>query len=233
MDIIISWNIRHGGGGRITKIIDVLKKHNDASIIVLSEFRKNENSESIQCALTNLGFVHQYTATDDPKKNSVLIACKELFQSETFPHLKEHSQRVIKISNKNFSLYGCYFPLQDAKKFVFDFLLNEVTTNPDEKIIITGDLNTGKHFIDEKDATFFHSHYLNKLEQENLFDAWRYFHKDKKEFTWFSNSKNGFRLDHFFVHNELKKNVKRCDYIHEYREHKITDHSMMLLELTD
>jgi exodeoxyribonuclease-3 len=87
--------------------------------------------------------------------------------------------------------------------------------------------------MDEEGATFFHADYLDKIEQGNLFDAWRHFHKDKKEFTWFSNAGNGFRLDHFFVHKDLKEKVKRCDYIHRYREDKITDHSMMLLELAD
>ena len=233
MTTIITWNLRHGGGNRVEKIIDTLQQHSNATTIVLTEFRNNDNAPKMQTALADLGFIHQYTTTADAKKNSVLIASKEKYSSKTFPELGDHSQRVIKVSNNDYSLYGCYFPGNDDKKYVFDFLLKEIKSNPTEKIIITGDINTGKHFIDEKGATFFHADYLDKIENENLYDAWRHIHNDKKEFTWYSNVGIGFRIDHFFVHNDLKEKVKSCDYIHDYREQKITDHSMMTLELLD
>jgi exonuclease III len=233
MDKIITWNLQHGGGKRVTKIIDVLRQHTDATIFVLTEFRNNDNASKIQSALTDLGFIHQYKIEAGVRKNSVLIAAKENFAAQTFAELGDHSQRVIKISNKRFSLYGCYFPGQDDKKYVFDFLLKEIKNNPTERIIITGDINTGKHYLDQAEATFYHADYLDKIENENYFDAWRHIHKDKKEYTWFSRVGNGFRIDHFFVHNDLKEKVKSCDYIHDYREQKITDHSMMTLELLD
>jgi exonuclease III len=233
MDKIITWNLQHGGGKRVTKIIDVLRQHTDATIFVLTEFHNNENAIKIQSALTDLGFIHQYTTTAAAKDNTVFIASKEKFVAKTFPELDDHSQRVIKISSTDFSLYGCYFPGNDAKKYVFDFLLKEIKNNPTEKIIITGDINTGKHNIDEVGASFFHADYLDKIENENYLDAWRHIHKEKKEYTWFSRVGNGFRIDHFFVHNDLKEKVKSCDYIHDYREQKITDHSMMTLELLD
>jgi len=230
MQKIITWNLQHGGGKRIVQIIACLKQHTDATIFVLTEFRNNVNAPILQAALREMGYIHQYTATSDVKQNAVLIASKELFQATTFPELGEHAQRVIKISNQHFSLYGCYFPGNDDKKYVFDFLLKEIRNNPTEKIIITGDINTGKHYIDEKAATFYHANYLDKFENENLFDAWRYIHKDKKEYSWYSRVNNGFRIDHFFVHENLKKSIKSCYYIHDYREQKVTDHSMMLLE---
>lgn len=215
------------------EIIDSLKRHSDTTIFVLTEFRNNENAPKLQASLYEIGYIHQYTATTDTKKNSVLIVSREKFEARTFPELEDHSQRVIKISNHHFSLYGCYFPGNDEKKYVFDFLLKEIKNNPTEKIVITGDINTGKHYIDETGATFYHSDYFDRLEKENLFDAWRHIHKDKKEYSWFSRTNNGFRIDHFFVHIDLIDKVKSCDYIHDYREQKITDHSMMALELAD
>ena len=233
MNTIITWNLQHGGGSRLTHIVNTLKQHSDATTFVLTEFKNNSYGKIIQTSLAEIGFVHQFTATNDPALNSVLIASKENFQSKTFPELNEHSQRVIKIYNNSFSLYGCYFPQADLKKYVFDFLLKEIKNNPTEKIIITGDINTGKHYMDEAGATFFHSGYLDKIEAENFFDAWRYIHNDKKEFSWYSRAINGFRLDHFFVSNNLKPLLNQCYYIHDYRERGISDHSMMLLELKD
>lgn len=231
MNKIITWNLQHGGGSRIDRIVDVLKQHQNATTFVLTEFKNNTFGTFIQKALSDIGFINQYTTKGGEKENSVLIASTEYFKYKLFPELNNHSQRVIKVYNNNFSVYGCYFPQANEKKHVFDFLLKEIENNPNEKIIITGDINTGKHYLDEHGATFFHTDYLVKIENNNFFDAWRYFHKDKREFSWYSNAGNGFRLDHFFIHHDLQHLLKGCNYIHTYREDKISDHSMMQLEI--
>lgn len=226
---ILTWNLRHGGGNRIEKILNALSKHADSNIIVLTEFRNNENGIVIQKFLEDLNFKYQYRGDITPSKNSVLIATKEKFEHKLFPELENHCERVIKIFNEKISLYGCYFPNGEDKKIVFEFLLNEITNN--KNIIITGDINTGKHFIDEKKNTFLHSQYLDKFEGLGLCDAWRYIHKDKIEYSWYSVMKNGFRLDHFFISNTLVREIKNCEYLHEYRESKISDHSMIQLSI--
>lgn len=225
---ITTWNLRHGGGKRIDAIISILQKMT-SDIIVLTEFRNNEFGEKIKTALTSFGYSNLYTTNADAKLNSVLIACKENFETETFSELGEHQQRVIKITTENFTLLGTYFPGNDLKKYVFDFLIKYIQDNPDENIIITGDLNTGKHYIDEQGATFFHAAYFDKFEELGFIDAWRHVHHDKKEFTWYSNAGNGFRLDHFFVNGTLKQKIIACFYDHQPRIDKISDHSVMAL----
>ncbi len=222
---ILTWNLRHGGGNRIHKITESLGKHSEVDILVLTEFRNNQNGKLIQKFLENLNFKFQYKADTLPTKNSVLIACKEKFEFKVFEELQNHSERVVKIFNHKFTLYGCYFPNGKDKKIVFEFLLNEIKNN--SNIIITGDINTGKHYIDEKKNTFLHSQYLDKFEGLGMCDAWRYIHENKTEYSWYSNMQNGFRLDHFFVSESLKSQIKSCEYLHEYREEKVSDHSVM------
>ena len=62
-------------------------------------------------------------------------------------------------------------------------------------------------------------------------DAYRHLHGDKREFTWFSNAGNGFRIDHFMVSRLLLPRVEACHYDHAPRESKASDHSVMTLEL--
>jgi exonuclease III len=63
-------------------------------------------------------------------------------------------------------------------------------------------------------------------------DAWRSRFPEAREFTWLSPGyKNGFRLDHAFVSPSLNKRVTEVCYSHREREEKITDHSVMLIEL--
>lgn len=229
--IISTWNLKHGGGKRIKEIVRVLSENSETDIFVLTEYRNNSNKAFIKSELNKLGYTYQFNPNSEPKLNSVLVASKTEFNAEIFDTLNEHKQRVIKIFNQDFSIYGCYFPLQNLKIKVFEFLLNQINENKTENIIIVGDFNTGKHFIDEKGKTFYCSEYLDKLEQSKMVDAWRLINGNKKEFSWYSNAGNGFRLDHFFIKSNLTNRIKNCEYIHKYREGKISDHSMMRIEI--
>ena len=53
---VFSWNIRHGGGTRITEILAELERHTDSDFIILTEYRNNKNASSIKEKLTHLGF---------------------------------------------------------------------------------------------------------------------------------------------------------------------------------
>ena len=229
--IISTWNLRHGGGSRIKDIIEVLKDNIQTDILVLTEFRNNSNKEILLSSLEKMGYAFFYMPKSEPKINTVFIATKKNYNVEYFEELKEHKQRVVKIKASNFSIYGCYFPQQKLKKEVFEFLLNQIQIYPNENIIITGDLNTGKHYLDEKGASFYCSEYFDKLEQKGMIDAWRLSYADNKEYSWYSNAGNGFRLDHFFISKSIKEKVTKCFYKHNYRERKISDHSFMSLEI--
>ncbi len=200
-------------------------------MFILTEFRNNKYKSKIQNHFKELGFGYIATTESDSKTNSVLIASKLSISSETFEQLNEHKQRVIKINLDNFTIYGCYFPGQDLKKHVFEFLLSEIKRSGVNNVIITGDINTGKHFLDEERATFYHAAYLNKFEDVGLIDAWRHINGQQKEYTWFSNKGNGFRIDHFFIDQNLSGKITNCYYSHQYRIDNISDHSMMTLEL--
>lgn len=225
---IISWNIRQGGGKRIEAIIVNILKYN-SDIIILTEYRNNEKGLKIREALLQKGYIFQYCPIIDNNINTVFIAAKNDFCTSLFYNeLQENYFRVVKIYNSKLTLYGLYFPQNKAKKKIFDFMLNEA---PKNRAVFIGDFNTGKHFIDEDKNTFVCSDYFDLLEKEELVDAWRTINLDKKEYSWYSNSNNGFRIDHAFINKDLKENIKNCYYSHEERINKISDHSVMILEI--
>ena len=56
------------------------------------------------------------------------------------------------------------------------------------------------------------------------------------EWTWYSTLKggvrgNGFRLDHAFATPSLAPRVTTCQYSHREREGRISDHSMVIVEV--
>tara|TARA_Y100000996_G_scaffold397774_1_gene365161 strand:+ start:77 stop:769 length:693 start_codon:yes stop_codon:yes gene_type:complete len=228
--IITTWNIRQGGGKRIQGIIDFIKINSNSDVLILTEYRNNLNKEIIEKSLKDFGYINIITTNSEPRINSILVACKTEFKAEVFNQLKDHRQRVIKIKSPNLSIYGCYFPQKKLKSIIFEFLLNEIKKNDKENIIITGDFNTGKHYLDEKGASFHCSEYIEKLENKGMVDAWRLINGSKKEYSWYSNAGNGFRIDHFFISDSIKNKLSNCFYNHAIRENKISDHSSMTLE---
>jgi len=228
---ISTWNIRHGGGKRIKEIVRVLSE-NVTDILVLTEYRQNSNQEYLQEELIKIGYKYHYHPISNSTQNTVLIASRLECEVEIFDVLEGDQHRILKVSNEYCTLYGCYFPIKKLKVPLFEFLLGELREYLNDKpIILTGDFNTGKHFSDEKGKTFYGSEYFDKFEELQLVDAWRYIHEERKEFSWYSNAGNGFRLDHFFIHSNWKNKIENCQYIHSCREAKISDHSLMKLEL--
>ena len=225
---IISWNIRQGGGKRIEAIIINIVKYN-SDIIILTEYRNNENGLRIRQALLQKGYLFQYCPIVEKNINTVFIATKNDFSTSLFYNeLQKQYFRVVKIYNSKLTIYGLYFPQREEKKKIFDFMINETRKN---KAVFIGDFNTGKHYIDEYKKTFVYSDYFDTLEKEGLVDVWRSVNLDKREYSWYSNSNNGFRIDHAFINKDLKENIKNCYYSHEERTEKISDHSLMVLDI--
>jgi exonuclease III len=98
--------------------------------------------------------------------------------------------------------------------------------------LLVGDFNTGAHYQDEDGATFRCADQFKRLTQSGSrwFDAWRHFAGERREYTWYSR-KGGFRLDHAFVSEPLVPRLAACWYSHDEREQKVSDHSILLVEL--
>ena len=225
---ILSWNIRQGGGTRIPKIISFLNE-TSASILVLSEYKNNKSGIQLRIGLLRIGYIYQQNSAAPSDVNSVLIASKFPFNSFLFPQSDPNfPHAIVKAEFNAFDLYGMYVP-HKKKHILFDFLLSHL--NPDHPIVLKGDFNTGKNYIDQKGNSFWYTDKLRKLEESGFSDAFRHFHHDAKEYSWYSHQGNGYRYDHSYVSESLLPMIKACYYIHEARVEGISDHSPMVLEL--
>jgi hypothetical protein len=72
---LLAWNIRQGGGSRLSQIADALTCH-DADIVVLSEYRGGPSAPRLCAALHGLGYRHAPTLVPPPNRNGVLGAWK-------------------------------------------------------------------------------------------------------------------------------------------------------------
>jgi len=225
---ILSWNIQQGGGSRIRDILNLIRNQR-AQILVLSEFRNNRNGALIRGKLLSMGYLFQFVSLAESDVNSVLIASKLPCSSKLFINLKmAFNHTVICVEFEAFKCYGVYLP-HKKKHQLFELLKAEVTS--EKPSIIMGDFNTGINGVDQKGNSFWYTAELKRLEKANMRDAFRYIHGDAETYSWYSHQGNGFRYDHIYIHQDLLAVVEGCEYIHEARVQKWSDHSPMVLNL--
>ena len=114
---------------------------------------------------------------------------------------------------------------------MFDSICSLDPTVLKEQSLLLGDFNTGRHFLDERAKTFYCAEYFDRLENLGWVDAWRSRNEGTKEFSWFSNAGNGFRIDHAFVSSDLNKRIQSVTYDHSVREAGLSDHSALVVDV--
>ena len=83
---IVTLNIQHGGGRRVPKLVTFLRTHTP-DVVVLTEFRENDNARTLRADLASQGLVHFAAASTSAKENTVGIFAKRPFVPSTFPSL--------------------------------------------------------------------------------------------------------------------------------------------------
>ena len=140
--------------------------------------------------------------------------------------------RIIRTEFKHFDLLNVYFPngtsgderLQYKMEFYDAFLEHcESLRKEGKKLVITGDVNTAHKAIDlknpkanEKNSGFLpiERAWIDKFIAHGYVDTFREFHPEPDHYTWWTYRANararniGWRIDYFFVTEDLIKKVK-------------------------
>lgn len=229
---IVAWNIRHGGGRRIGAIQTELAGH-DADIIVLTETRLTPPTLTLCAQLHSLGYVHQHTPGIEQTRNSVLIASKlALVRHSDTSMSPKASHRVLRCSWSGLDIVAVYFPaiLTDIVGFY-----DELTSHAEEWLsrptLLLGDFNSWAGELDAETKPFRPSKGMQALIAQGWTDAWRHLNPEGREYTWFSNNGNGFRIDVGFLSPTGLSMLVAANYEHGPRLAGGSDHSMLSLEL--
>ncbi len=153
---------------------------------------------------------------------------------------------------KDFVLLNVYFPnggggphrLEYKMEYYDEFLkFIDKLKKKGKKIIFCGDVNTAHNEIDlfhpkenEKSTGFLRIErdWIDKVIDHGYIDTFRYLHKDKIQYSWwdmktFARDRNvGWRIDYFFVSDNLEKSIKRAEILDNIMG---SDHCPVLLEL--
>ena len=222
---LLALNIRQGGGTRIDSICSYLIAQ-DCDALVISEFRRNTPGDQLIEALRQAGFSHIHHNNTDSKQNSVMLATK---QASNLLKIDGCSNEwsLIGINWAGLQLVGTYFPQRKDKAGVF----NTLETMASSDLLAIGDFNTGSNVLDSEGAKFHSADQFVNLANTTLTDLWRTHNGElAKEYSWYSNAGNGFRIDHALAGVKATSRCVACYYDHSTRD-TLTDHSALIVEL--
>ena len=80
-------------------------------------------------------------------------------------------------------------------------------------------------------APFEYDFYCALGDTHGLTDAFRHLHPEAAEYSWVGRTGDGYRYDHAFCSRELAGLVVSCQYLHQPRADKLSDHSALTLHV--
>jgi len=231
MKRLFAWNIRAGGGSRLTGIAAAIERH-DADIVILSEYRGGEAGRRLLAALDALEYRHTSTVAPPPGRNGVLIAARGAFAERgPISDLLPEPYRMVCVEFDAFRLNGIYMPNLQAKVPYWEALIAALSATNVDNALAVGDFNTCRAYVDEPGAIDPTAHYMDHLAAIGFCDLWRQRYPNGREYSWYSTRGNGFRIDHAFLSPSLAACAGRIRYSHDERRAGLSDHSPLIVEL--
>ena len=146
----------------------------------------------------------------------------------------------IEVGQKLIRVMGLYVPSRDRsdvkierKKIFIEKMEKHLQKHGKETTIIMGDLNVLDRNHVPHYSTFFEweYRYYDHFIKEGFHDAFHLCHPGHQDYSWVGRTNDGYRYDYCFVSENISSMVNRCDYIHETRKNKLTDHSAISVEI--
>jgi len=229
---ILAWNIRQGGGKRLSVIAEALARH-EADVLVISEYRGGESGERLRAALAAMGYAYVTALTPPSGGNGALIAALQPFDdggplTDTLPE----PCRIVRAYFGALRVYGIYMPNLLKKVPYWQALIAAFAAESlDAQALAIGDFNTCRAYVDEPGAIDPCAHFMDEIAAIGFCDLWRRRYPEGREFSWYSTRGNGFRIDHAFLSPALAARAGDIRYSHDERESGLSDHSALILDL--
>lgn len=235
---ILSWNILQGGGRRAEGIVKTIAEH-APDIVTLQEFRRGSGEIEIVAGLKKAGLKFIHIPETIAKENTILIASKYGFDAGPFlpkPNSPLHLLEAYfskEVLGFELSLISVHFPQKKAQVPLFKALKDDSESLLKMNALIIGDMNCGIPLTDSDSKSFYATHYYQDLLHAGWIDSWRSRHKEAREFSWVSaRTGNRFRYDQVMASSAFDTRIKNVSYDHAPREARLSDHSLMILDVS-
>ena len=237
---LVSWNIRHGGGGRIRAIYDALIGH-APDVIILTEYRSGPGA-SLRERLASAGWPHFASSDPAPGRNGVAVLSGEPLIVRRPPSSVPPDRWVeVEVPTYGLALAAVYVPVRGRdvtrKDAYWRGVLEAAAARRAASFLFVGDWNTGAPIGDAEPEGrgFSCCEHFAAMPEHGFVEAWRLLHPHQRAFSWYSRrggaDMNGFRIDHAFLSERLRERLVSCEYSDIERSVGASDHAALLLEL--
>lgn len=249
---LISWNVNGIRAVHKKGAFDELMKLK-ADIIGIQE-TKSTPDQLVEAILTPPGYFSYFDSAKERKGYSGVGAYSKV-KPEKIEYGLGHDEydtegRCLTLHFKDFAFVTAYFPNggRDADHFKFkiryyEMFLKHVQKLEEEygKVIFCGDLNVAHEAIDlarpKENANSIgflpvERAWVDKVQESGFIDTFRALHPETVKYSWWdmktgSRQRNvGWRIDYFFVNEELFPSVKKSDIMDDFHG---SDHAPVIL----
>jgi exodeoxyribonuclease-3 len=214
-------------------------------LLLLTECRNSEGCFYIEKYFQNIGYHVMFPKPENNEYGVMVISRLKPEISEFSKHMTFLSDRVksvkIPFSGELIEIIVTYVPSRDAsvrkkerkKEFLKNLLHCFKNNSTFNNRIFCGDLNILEPDHDPHYSFFENWEYdfYSNLSSFYLKDVYRYFNPTTKDYSWVGRTGDGYRYDHFFASNNLIPKIIACEYIHEPREKRLSDHSGLICRM--
>jgi exodeoxyribonuclease-3 len=219
-------------------------RHED--VLVLTETRTSDGCKHLADAFRTAGYAVLYPRPA-PAEYGVMVISKVPIQAdpigESLTYLPGRVAGVtIATRVGEVRILGIYVPTRDAtaekterKRRFLSELNTALTTGlptTNTQTVLLGDLNVIEPGHDPEYMTFRwfeYDFYRGLTDRHGLVDAFRHLHPERVEHSWIGRTGDGYRYDHAHCTKELAEDLVECEYVHEPRTTRLTDHSGLSL----
>ncbi|MDI6739582.1 MAG: exodeoxyribonuclease III [Candidatus Edwardsbacteria bacterium] len=250
---LLSWNVNGLRAAFRKGFADWLAKTRP-DILCLQETKARPEQVVGELAQVS-GYHHHFVSAKKPGYSGVTLFSKdepEKLASSFGVRRFDDEGRIIRADYGAFTLFNIYFPNGKASperlRYKMDFyeaFLSEMKKllKEDKRIVVCGDVNTAHTALDlarpkenEKVSGFLplEREWIDRFLAAGFVDTLRMFEKGPGQYTWWhlksgARARNvGWRLDYFYVSDNLKKNVTRAFILPEVQG---SDHCPVGIEM--
>ncbi|MDD5031914.1 MAG: exodeoxyribonuclease III [Patescibacteria group bacterium] len=229
---LLSWNV-NGLRAVVRKGFSDFLKSDKPDILCLQEIKISDVAREKE-EFDFRGYKEYWHPAERPGYSGTAILVKEDLPAKILPCFDwDKEGRIQVLDCNNFYLANIYFPNANHELSRLDFkldfnnkLLKYFKKLEEEKpLIIAGDFNVAHEEIDlarPKDNignpgfTYEERNWLTEFLNSGFIDTFRYFHKDKVQYSWWgyrfnSRARNiGWRIDYFWISAKMIKHIKKA-----------------------
>ncbi len=242
---LLVFNAQHAAPARARRQATWIASQEAADLVILTEVGTGPGGRALTSALAGHGYLSVVAPEPSAADYRTVIASRgpDLTVAPSGIAVLAHRgpAATVSLAGQTIGLLGLYVPSRGPKdrrnqaKRAFQHAVTEAlpgfVAQFDGPVIVAGDLNVVEpgHIPHHPVFGSWEYDFYRSFARAGLADAYRLVHPDATGHSWYGRSGQGYRFDHAFITWRHRLHARDCGYLHEPRQHGLTDHAVMTL----